>query len=251
MLDLRSLSIRLGAREVIRQFSASASAGRTLAVIGPNGAGKSTLLRAIVGALRPSGGEVRWRGQDPAVLHGRRLASQVAYAGQRTILPPGFTTEQTVALARYALNDGSARVEAALGAMALCEDRNRAVHELSAGHQQRVAVARVIAQAEERSLLVLDEPTSSMDTRMAMLALGALRAAARVRGSLVVAALHDLVLAADWADDVWLLDTGELRAAGSPNEVLTPAHLQSVYGVPFERVTAGGRTVPIPVLPRE
>ncbi len=220
---------------------ADAAPGRVTAVIGPNAAGKSTLLRCLIGALRPVHGEVLIDGEPAHRITTRRLAQRVAYVPQRPQVAAAFTVRAVVELGRYALPASRARVDAALAQLELTAIADRPFPALSVGQQQRATLARAVAQLSEDGHLVLDEPTSAMDLRHERECMGLLRRLAGA-GATVVIAMHDLMLAADMADDCWLLDGGRLAAAGPAREVMDLQRLRAVFGVEFEWVDRPGRS---------
>jgi len=238
-ITLGQLGFRYGRVQVLEGISVEAVAGRVTAVVGPNASGKTTLLRCAAGLLRPSAGEALVDGRSAAGLRPRQLAQRVAYVAQRPVVSAAFTVREVVALGRYALPSEPGRVVAALHRTELEELADRPYPALSIGQQQRVAVARAVAQMSRDGNLILDEPTSAMDLRYARRCYGFLGELA-AEGATVVAALHDLAAAAEVADDVWVLDGGRLTAAGSAREVMDPAGLERVFGVGFEWWDRGG-----------
>ena len=212
--------------------------GRLVVVVGPNGAGKTTLLRVLAGTLQPDAGEVRLAGVSLAALSRREVARRLAVVPQESYVPFPFRVREMVALGRapflgpfgreapgdVALTD---RALAELELEALAE---RAYPSLSGGEKQRVLLARALAQ--DVTTWLLDEPTAHMDLGHRLHCWEWLRtwlAAAPERGCLLVT--HDLVLAARFADELVLLERGRIAARGTPEEVLTPARIASVYGV--------------------
>lgn len=229
---------------VLHDIGARVRPGRVCAVIGPNASGKSTLLRVMLGHLVPWSGGV-WIGDQPvADLSARQRARRMSYVPQRGGVSFAFTVREVVEMSRYAAGADSAAVEEALDTCDLRAIERRVFATLSAGQQQRVLVARATAQAgcargyTGRAML-LDEPASNMDLRHAHALMQRLRDRAR-RGLAVVIVLHDLNLAARYADDVWLLDRGRLVAAGPWEGVLRPPLLEPVYGVALRALTPGG-----------
>jgi iron complex transport system ATP-binding protein len=226
------LEFSYGRMRVLSGVTARASRGRITAVIGPNAAGKSTLLRCLIGALRPQRGEVRLDEMTVHKLSARQMAQHAAYVPQRSIVSAAFTVRQVVELGRFALSANASRVEDAIRRLDLLDVADRVYHHLSVGQQQRVTLARALAQVEPRGVLILDEPMSAMDLRHVAMSVKLLRDLAN-GGATIVLAMHDLSLAASMADEVWLLDGGRLVAAGPASDVLSLDRLQSVFGVPF------------------
>ncbi len=228
---------RGSARRVLDRVSLDVVAGRILALVGPNGAGKSTLLAALAGELELAAGTVE--------LDGRELSHWAVadMARRRAVLPQThnvgfpFTAREVVTMGRAPWartprrSEDLAAVEAAMAATDVTHLAERAFPALSGGERARVALARVLAQ--RTTTLLLDEPTAALDLghQEAVLHLARERAAA---GAAVVVVLHDLGIAAAYADSVAVLRDGRLAASGSPREVLTTALLTRVYQHPVE-----------------
>lgn len=234
-VSLTNLTVRLGGLVVLDDITAASptEAGVT-AVVGPNAAGKTTLLRTIIGALVPAAGRVEVDGHDPHRWRGR--AASLAYVAQRPSVSAAFTVREVVELGRYALSPDPRRVDWVLDQLELRDVADRVYPALSVGQQQRVAVARAVAQLEPPGVLVLDEPTSAMDLRHAAACHDLLRRLAG-EGVQVLVALHDLTRAAAAAGHVWLLDRGRLVADGPAEAVMTPETLGRVFDVPFAWTT--------------
>jgi iron complex transport system ATP-binding protein len=237
-LEVQKLTCAYDGRSVLENLCLVARPGEVLALIGPNGVGKSTLMRAMARLLRPSRGRVLLAGRDLWHTAPRDVACQLALAPQASGTQWPVTVEQAVALGRaphrgwllpLTAQDRIA-IDRALEQTGLGSLRGRRVTELSGGEQQRVVLARVLAQ--EPQVLLLDEPTSHLDLRYQSGILGLVRRLAHQGGLTVVVSLHDLNLAALYADQLALLGEGQLLAVGPPAEVLTSERLTQVYGVP-------------------
>lgn len=221
---------------VLREISAVVSPGKITAVLGPNAAGKTTLLRCIIGALTPKTGCVLVDGEAAHRLSPRKAAQRLAYVPQRSVVSAAFTVRQVVELGRYALPPSTGRVDDALEQLDLTDIADRPYPALSVGQQQRVMLARAVAQMASDGHLVLDEPTSAMDLLHAAQCMRLLRTLAD-GGATVLLAMHDLSMAASIADEAWLLHAGRLAAAGDVGRVLDVGVLQEIFGVRFEWVT--------------
>ena len=234
-LALRDVSVELGGSRVLDGVSGSVEAGEWVTVIGPNGAGKSTLLRAVAG-LVPRRGAVEIRGDDGAALGRRELARRVALVPQLPELPPGMTVAEYVLLGRtphlgYLAREGGNDLEvadAALVRLDLVDFAGRKLGTLSGGERQRVVLARAFAQ--QTPILLLDEPTSALDIGRGQQALELVDVLRREAGLTVLAAMHDLTLAGQYADRLLLLDRGRVVAAGVVDDVLRDELISRHYG---------------------
>jgi len=239
-LELRGIEASYPGRPVtppvLRGIDLVLDPGEVLAIIGPNGAGKSTLLRLASGLLRPSAGEARLLDRDLRTMRPREVASQVAVVPQESPVPAGLIVREMVALGRtpYARlllgptkHDREA-VDWALAAAGVTELAGRFVDELSGGERQRVILARALAQ--EPRLLLLDEPTANLDLHHQVAMLELVRGLTRERGLAVLAAVHDLQLAALYCDRVALMHAGRIVSQGPPESVLTEPLLLEAFG---------------------
>jgi iron complex transport system ATP-binding protein len=221
---------------VIDDLSAAARAGRLIAVIGPNAAGKTTLLRLMLGQLRPQRGHIRLSGQSIHRISPHQRAAWISYVPQRSHTSFAFTAAQVVAMGRYALPWERAALDEALVACDLMTLADRPFAELSVGQQQRVLLARAICQSwGEGRIVLLDEPVSAMDLAHVHRTMQGLREMAG-RGLTLIVVIHDLNLAARYADDIWLMDRGKMVAADRWAKVLQPDVLESVYRVRIRRI---------------
>ena len=235
-LTVRDLSVRLGRRDVLTGIDLTAREGEVTAIIGPNGSGKTTLMRAITGEL-PSTGGLALNGRDIRSTPPPLMATMRAVLAQSTPLSFPFTVAEVVRLGAEAggTTNAAAIIERSLARVDLAGYGGRLFQQLSGGEQQRVHLARVLAQAgsavgpDGPRWLLLDEPVSSLDIGHQLMVMRLARAFAAEGGG-VVAVLHDLNLTAAHADRVLLLQDGQVTAQGTPAEVLTPARLTVVYG---------------------
>ena len=252
MLQVRDVHAGYSGRKVLHGVSLHVDVGEVVALVGPNGAGKTTLLRVISGVLRPQRGQVLWQGKDMLHRPPRARARLVAVVPQSREGPLAFTVEQTVLLGRTPYmgwlgipgpRDRRA-LEQALALADLTHLRHRRLFELSGGEQQRVLLARALAQ--ETPLLLLDEPTTHLDLFYQAHFLGRVRRLARETHRAVLIVLHDLNLAALYADRVYLLARGRVFAQGPPTQVFTPARLEAVYGLKVQVLPLDGTVMVIP-----
>ena len=225
-----------GRRLIIDDVDCTVPAAAVGALLGPNGAGKSTLLHLIAGVERAEAGAARLGDRDLAALRRRERARVVALAEQDVQDAPGLRVSEVVALGRTPYLGAFAGpgdldrsvVRRCLEDAGLVGLADREYATLSGGERQRVNLARALAQ--EPQLLLLDEPTNHLDVHAQLTMLGLLRELAR-GGLTVLAALHDLSLAASYADHVIVLSAGRVVAAGDPRDVLTPGLIRDVWGV--------------------
>jgi iron complex transport system ATP-binding protein len=235
-VDVSDLSVTLGGVSVLESVSTSVDEGRFVGLVGPNGAGKTTLLRTINGALVPDRGTVRVAGQDVADLGSRATSRLVATVPQSTASGFDFPVRHVVAMGRTPhvgrlgtrTSPDRAAVDEAMERAAVANLADRPVTEVSGGERQRVFVARALAQ--DTPVLLLDEPTSDLDVNHQVRTLD-LVADLVDEGRTVVAAIHDLDLAARYCDELRLLHAGKIRAAGPPESVLTAATVEAAFGV--------------------
>lgn len=217
--------------------------GEWVTVIGPNGAGKSTLLRAV-GGLLPATGSVRLFGVELARMSRRARARRVATVTQSPVVPPGMTVFDYVLLGRTPYLPPLGRESAAdlavahrvLARLGLSTLAGRQLATLSGGERQRVFLARALAQ--EAPLLLLDEPTTALDLGRQQQALDLVDRLRRADGLTVVTTLHDMNLAARYADTLLLLARGRAVAEGTPAEVLTEDLIATHFGAVVKVVTA-------------
>jgi len=236
---VEDLVCRYGAIPALGGVTLTVSSGDFLGIVGPNGSGKTTLLRAIMGLVSPERGSVRLDGAEVAGISPRQIARRIALVPQRPHHGFGFSAFEIVLMGRTPhLSRLSREGEADLAAVRRAMDqtrtwhlRHRPVDELSGGEQQRVLLARALAQTPQ--VLLLDEPTAHLDIRH-QVEIMAVAADLNAEGLTVVAALHDLNLASMFCRCLVLLHEGRVVAAGTPEEVLTADRLQAVYGAHVE-----------------
>lgn len=236
MIQLQGVGVSLGRRAVLRGLDLSLPAGALTAVVGPNGAGKSTLLRAIAGELRYRGG-IQVNGLEVAGCDPQRMAAQRAVLPQRPELAFAFSVRQLVQLgASSGAQAAAATVDQALAAVGMLGAADSLYPQLSGGEQQRVQLARVLAQVwapvtedGRPCWLFLDEPVAALDLRHQLELMQLARDYAR-RGGGVLVVLHDLNLTAMFADHALLLRRGELLASGPVATTLNDPQLSAAYG---------------------
>lgn len=231
LLELESVGVRLGGRQVLEQASLAVGVGDRIAVVGPNGAGKTTLLRAAVGLQRLQAGSARLSGEEVGRLSARTRAERVGYLPQERRVAWGVSARRVAALgaATKPPPEADRRAEAALRRVGIGPDLlDRSVFAMSGGERGRVLLARLLAT--EAPLYVADEPAAGLDPDAQLRLLDDLSDEARA-GRGVVITLHDLTLATRWADRVVVLYKGRIAAEGPPLEAFSTAVLRDVFGL--------------------
>jgi iron complex transport system ATP-binding protein len=234
-LELERVSVRYPSAptSALTDVTLRVRAGELAALLGSNGAGKSTLLRVAAGALRPTAGVARIGGIDVSTKSRRELARTTAYVPQSEAVARGFRVRDVVAMGRAPhqgvwMQESDADRDAVDEAIARCDLAGHADHPvetLSGGEQRRVSIARALAQRPR--VLLLDEPAAFLDVRHRLSFYRLLAAAAAGESIACVVAMHDLDAAARFASTAILMREGRVVASGTPDEVMTPARLES------------------------
>ncbi|MGW0644093.1 MULTISPECIES: heme ABC transporter ATP-binding protein [unclassified Streptomyces] len=236
-VEAAGLSVRLGQRQVLDSVDLTAHRGEVVALVGPNGAGKSTLLAALAADLAPGSGEVRIDGRPATAWSAPELALRRSVLPQAAVLSFPFPVEDVVRMGRAPWagtereGEDDEAVAAAMAATEVTRFAGRPFSALSGGEKARVALARVLAQ--RAPLMLLDEPTAALDLRHQELVLRICRERAAA-GDAVVVVLHDLGLAAAYADRAAVLHDGRIAELGPPEAVFSGELLGEVYRQPVE-----------------
>ena len=256
MLNIDSLTVAYSDKVVLHEISLEVRAGEILALIGPNGAGKSTLIRAATGVVPIKSGRVSVDGQDLTHLSPTRQAKILAVVPQARQLGGAYSVEQAVMMGRTPYLNwlgqeseyDKAAVRLALEQTCLDLLANRQIAKLSGGEQQRVLLARALAQSTP--VLLLDEPTNHLDLQHQTNLLSLVKNLAKKNQLAVLMALHDLNLVSFFADKVALIVNGELRCLGTPQDVIRAEQISAAYRTPVEVVPHPVTGAPI-IFPQE
>ncbi|WP_306367843.1 ABC transporter ATP-binding protein [Nocardiopsis sp. CC223A] len=254
-LLVEDLTLGYQDRVVIEALDLVVPPGRITVIVGANACGKSTLLRAMSRLLSPRSGQVLLDGEKVHRMPSKRVARTLGLLPQSPIAPEGIAVSDLVGrgrhphqgvFSRWTREDDEA-VAAALEATGTLDLADRPVDELSGGQRQRVWIAMALAQRTD--LLLLDEPTTFLDVSHQVEVLDLLTDLNRSLGTTIVMVLHDLNLAARYADHLIALADGRLHAAGTPEQVLTPETVEAVFGLRSRIITdpVSGRPLMLPI----
>ncbi len=235
MLHIKNLTAGYGKQSVLQHVSLSIQSGEFSALIGSNGAGKSTLLKCISGLLPVTDGQISICGRDIRQLNSRERARLVAVVPQSYTVDYSFTAEDVVAMGRYPYHsfrgtDAARDADVIQHAMELTNTlafRNRQYNELSGGEQQRVILARALAQ--EPKIILLDEPTSALDIHHQTEVMELITRLNKKQGMTVLAVLHDVNMASRYCQRMILLKDGMVAADGSPQDIVTKKNMEALY----------------------
>jgi iron complex transport system ATP-binding protein len=246
VLNAKDLTLKYDQRCVVDRLSAEIPEGKVTMIVGANACGKSTLLRGLSRLLKPAGGSVTLDGKDIHARPARELARTLGLLPQHPTAPDGITVRDLVGRGRYPhqgffrswSDKDDAAVQRALKATETLDLAGRDVDELSGGQRQRVWIAMALAQ--ETDVLLLDEPTTYLDLAHQVEVLDLVTDLNRKRGTTVAIVLHDLNLAARYADNVIAMKSGAVVAVGNPREVVTENLVRNVFNLE-------SRVIPDPV----
>ncbi|MFW9991815.1 MAG: ABC transporter ATP-binding protein [Candidatus Odinarchaeota archaeon] len=236
-IKVDNVVFRYNSKPVLDGVTFEAKKCRITGIIGPNGSGKTTLLRCIVNILKPENGAIFIGNRAIHSYKTKELAKKLSAVPQISRLETGFTVFETVLLGRYPHLGTFQReseqdfqvVKSVLERVGISRLANRDVNALSGGEKQLVAIA--LALAQEPRVLLLDEPTLHLDINMQYTIMELCREISRDKELVVIVVLHDLELAAHYCDDLIILKHGQIRAAGTSDEVIVKEHILDTYGV--------------------
>lgn len=258
-LSARNLSVGYGDTTIVKSVDLDVNAGEITALVGPNGCGKSTLLKAFARILKPQSGEITLQGQPITNYATRDVATRLAILPQGPIAPEGLTVRELVGQGRFphqtlfcqwSPGDRSA-VDRAMALTDLHDFAERPVHSLSGGQRQRCWLAMVLAQ--DTQILLLDEPTTFLDLKVQVDLMALLSRIVAEDGRTMVLVLHELNLAAAFADQIIMMRDGVIIKRGTAQEVIQPEELQSVFDLRADVITdpQTGRPVCLPRSPEQ
>ncbi|SHO57552.1 ABC transporter ATP-binding protein [Vibrio quintilis] len=249
-LSTRHLQLTHGTRAIVHDLSVSFPQGKVTAIVGPNGCGKSTLLNGLARVHPPASGSVYIDGKDIYSIPSGKVALKLALLPQETLAPDGITVRELVRFGRHPHqgllrqwhSDDNTVISQALAAANLQDLSDRLLDTLSGGQRQRAWIAMCIAQ--ETPLLLLDEPTSALDLGHQIEVFELIRTLA-AQGKSIVMVVHDIAMAARYADHLIAMKDGRIIATGSPEQVITGPLLKSLYGIDCELLTDPGTGTPV------
>ena len=235
-INLKELSLAYDNSEVIHKISFGIERGAFAGLVGPNGSGKSTIIKSLSRILEPTHGQIFLRGRNVKNMKQKDLARLLAVVPQNAVLPSLFTAFEIVLMGRnphkgFLSFEDEADIAAVQDAMEKTDTwrfSDRRIHELSGGEIQSVVIARALTQ--DTDIIVLDEPTAALDVARQIEILNFLRCHCRERNKTIIAAIHDLNLAAHYCDRLILLKKGDIFIDDVPSRVITNDNLSTVYG---------------------
>lgn len=236
MINFQNLSAGYGPCDVLQSVSGETKSGELIALIGPNGCGKSTLLKTLCGIITPSSGTIKIGQENFDALPLKARAKTIAYLAQSREAMPSMHVEDVVRLGRAPYRgslgtisaEGETAISSALSRTQSIVFKSRRFDSLSGGEQARVLLARALAV--DAPILLADEPIAALDPFYQLSMMDILKAEA-ASGKTIITALHDLPLAAQFADRIWIMHEGKIMADGKPNEVLNTENLETVFKI--------------------
>lgn len=235
MLHVDALSFGYKKRTILRDISLTVHKGQMVSIAGPNGTGKTTLIKCLAGIQKPSRGTIRINGKDAFGMHRRDHARCVGYVPQSSPSKFPITVFEAVLMGRRPYitwkptRTDFEKTAQVIESMNLKDIALRDFDKLSGGQKQKVLLARAIAQ--ETDVLLLDEPTSSLDLKHQLEVLELISSLVKAKQVAAILAMHDLNLASRFSHRVVMMKEGQILCSGTPGEVMTPENISTVYGV--------------------
>lgn len=235
-LEVKNLQVSLAGKDIVKDISLHTETGEFVGIIGPNGCGKSTLLKSIYRVLKPNGGAVLLDNSDALKVNPKEIAKKMGVVGQFNDMSFDFSVHEMIMMGRtphkaFLEKDSKEDykiVQDAISMVNLESYADRSYLTLSGGEKQRVILARALAQ--QPSILILDEPTNHLDIKYQLQILSIVKSL----GVGVLAALHDLTLAAMYCTYIYVMKNGKVIASGKPSEILTKELIAEIYEVDCE-----------------
>lgn len=232
-ISIKDLSTSIGNTKVLKDINLAISTGEVVGIVGPNGSGKSTLLKNICRVLKPDTGFISLSGENIYKMSSRETSQHLAVVSQESPVTFDFKVSEIVFMGRTPhkrfleadTKHDEDIIDAALEKVGMQDFKQRSFSSLSGGEKQRVMIARALAQ--EAKVLILDEPTNHLDIHHQIQILDLIHEL----NITVIAALHDLNLAATYCDRIYVMNQGEIVAAGFPDELLTKQLLKKIFKV--------------------
>jgi len=252
-LKVKEMEFSYASTPVLENVCMELAPSEILGIVGPNGAGKSTLLRCIDRILKPQRGSILLDGQEIKEMSRMEIARRMGYVPQTSTRVFPATVFDTVLMGRrphlgWRSNEQDVeKVLEVLKLLDIVEFALRDFNEISGGQQQKVLIARALAQ--EADILLLDEPTSNLDIRHQLEAMDIIKKLVKEKGISAIMAIHDLNLGSRYSDRIIMLNGGTIIDAGNPASVLTPENIKQVYGVEAVVRNESGRPYIVPISP--
>ena len=237
MLEVKNLYSGYEGRDILKDINFEVKNGENLCIVGPNGCGKSTLLKSIANILE-NRGSILIDGEEVSSMNRKFFAKKVGLMSQITEIYFPYTVYDTVSLGRYAYSKGMLNrlskeddeiILDSIEKVGLMDIKNKQITELSGGQMQRVFLARVFAQ--DPDIILLDEPTNHLDLKNQIDLLENMKEWVQTKNKIVVGVLHDLNLVQYFADNVLMLQNGQVVSYGPPEKVLNEPVLDELYGI--------------------
>nr|WP_253685573.1 MULTISPECIES: ABC transporter ATP-binding protein [unclassified Treponema] len=252
MLRIENLSLSYGEKHVVQNLNLRVKKGQVVSIIGPNASGKSTILKSIAGIIKPAGGKIFIEEKDISKMDSKRLAQKVSILLQQNRTPDDISVEELVYFGRYPRkkwfegfeSSDKKIIEEVMRLTNTLSLRDKTLEKLSGGERQRAWIAMSLAQ--EPDILLFDEPTTYLDLAHQIEFLELVNRLNRETGVTAVLVLHDLNQAARYGNYLFAMKDGRLFAQGSPQEVLTPQNILSIYKIEADIINRSDRLVVIP-----
>ncbi|MBE9586200.1 heme ABC transporter ATP-binding protein [Mucilaginibacter sp. JRF] len=257
MLRVEAVGFKVNQRNLLNDVSFNIRSGEFIAIMGANGAGKSTLMKLLSAEQTPTSGTISLHGKDLFTYSRKELSTKRAMLQQQNAISMPFSVEEVVMMGRYGqyghkpVHRDEVAVAEAMEVCGLTDMADRTLLTMSGGEQQRVHLARVLAQLwdQKEAVLLLDEPLNNMDLQFQHQTLGIASALAK-KGFIVISVLHDINLAAQYVSRMILMKGGRKWWDGSPAEVLSPAHIYNTFSI-NARVYTDDHTLRTQIIPDE